>query len=420
MLSKSKVDRAGKLLSNPNSEYDEKMLEFDLVFDEYRRSHLEPLTQLTLELQSWLQNHNKSYYIAQRLKRKPQILRKLRRFSIRLTQLQDIGGCRVIVDKNDDVDALFRFIMERFETSDMVKVIRKTDYREKGRDDTGYRALHLILEISGCTLELQLRSKIQHYWSESIERTSVLYGRRLKEKEGDSNVIDYFKKFSNALHEIETSQAISRKTEIDLQDAREIAEKIIYSTTNGRMISGYVNEGVITSMISAEQGRASSFNNWILVFDWSDGNFVTWEMVGRHTDQAVDAYLRYEAEFTEDDLKEVVMIGSPNISTVQHTHSHYFGIEHHNVALEGMEKSIIGLSNRSKIDTGARRILMTMRNRRFWGAKKIEIATLKNHFCSNIASFDNSIEELKRLGVILGSDPISLDIKEKTKIDELI
>lgn len=420
MASKTKIDKSGKLLSDFNADYDETMLELDLVFDEYRKSHLEPLTRLTLELQGWLQGHYDDYYIAQRLKRKPQILRKLRRFSVRLTQLQDIGGCRVIVDKNQDVNALFHFIMDRLEASDFVKVVRKTDYREKGRDDTGYRALHVILEISGCMLELQLRSKIQHYWSESIERTSVLYGKRLKEKEGDAKVIEYFKKFSDALHEIETSNAMSSRTEIDLQESRELAEAIIHCSTNGKAISGFVNEGVIKSMTATEQGNASGFNNWVLVFDWSDGNFVTWEMVGRNPDQAVAAYLRYEAEFTEDDLKEVVMIGSPNISTVQHTHSHYFGIDHHNAALEGMEKSIIGLSSRSKIDTGARRILMTMRNRRFWGPKRVEVATLRNHFCSNIASFDASLEELRKLDLILGTGPISLDIKKKRQIDDLI
>lgn len=326
----------------------------------------------------------------------------------------------MIVEKNKDVDALFDFVMKRLQASDFAKVIRKTDYREKGRDDTGYRALHLILEISGCMIELQLRSKIQHYWSESIERTSVLYGRRLKEKEGDTLVIEYFKKFSDALHEIETSGILSGRAEIELQSSREEAESIINSTTNGKLISGYVNEGVIKSMRSAEQGNASNFNNWILVFDWSDGNFVTWEMVDRNPDQAVSSYLRYETEFTEDDLKEVVMIGSSSISTVQHTHSHYFGIEHQNVALEGMEKSIIGLSNRSKIDTGARLIIMTMQNHKFWGEKKVKASTLKNHFCSNISSFEYSLEELRRLDVILGSDPISLSIKKRLQIASLI
>lgn len=98
MISKSRIDRAGTILSDPNREYDELALELDYIFEDYRKQHLRPLTQTTLKLQEWLQSFDKNYYIAQRLKRRPQILRKLRRLSVRLTQLQDIGGCRVIVD----------------------------------------------------------------------------------------------------------------------------------------------------------------------------------------------------------------------------------------------------------------------------------------------------------------------------------
>lgn len=420
VVSKAKIDKAGRYLSDSSRDYDEEMLELEMIFDEYRKEHLEPLTRLTLELQSWLHSHTADYYIAQRLKRKPQILRKLNRFSVRLTQLQDIGGCRIIVADNNKVDATVNFISEKLNESDFAKILRTPDYREKGRDDTGYRALHIILEVSGRMLELQLRSRIQHYWSESIERTSVIYAHRLKEKEGDPIVIEYFKEFSNALHEIETNKRIPTKGELILQEKRERAEDIINKASYGNQLSGYVNQNVIKAMTSIERSRAGSFNNWILVFDWSDGNFVTWEMVSRDPEAAVTEYLRYEAEHPEDERKEVVMIGTSSIETVQHTHSHYFGIDHHNVALEGMEKSIIGLSKRSKVDVGARRILMTMKNRTFWGPKKVQVSTLRNHFCGNIASFDFSLEELRNRGLILGVDPISLDLKKKPLIEELI
>ena len=100
MVSKSKIDKAGKVLSDQDREYDEVSLELDYVFEDYRKEHLQPLSELTTVLQEFLATSVDKYYIAHRLKRKPQILRKLRRFSVRLTQLQDIGGCRIIVDDN--------------------------------------------------------------------------------------------------------------------------------------------------------------------------------------------------------------------------------------------------------------------------------------------------------------------------------
>ncbi|WP_186424348.1 RelA/SpoT domain-containing protein [Pannonibacter sp. I15F10I1] len=419
-ISKSKIDKAGRFLGSFCGEYDEFALENELIFDEYRKLHLDPLTNFTLMVQYWLQASGVHYFIAQRLKRKPQIIRKLKRFSVRLTQLQDIGGCRIIVERNEDVDVLYQYLDNKIKQFGLGKISKVTDYRERGRDDSGYRALHVIVIVDGLFLELQLRSRIQHYWSESIERTSVIYGHRLKEQEGDYRVIDYFKCFSDALHDIELNKRLVSSKEIDLQQKRQVAESVINSFPGGMMLSGHVNQGVIQAMSQVEIQRPGQLNNWILVFDWTDGNFVTWEMVGRDVGSAIAAYLRYEAEFPEAEKKEVVMIGTSDVSTLQYTHSHYFGIDHHNAALEDMEKSIIGLSRRGKIDIGARRILLTMRKKAFWGSRKIAVATLRNHFCSGIASFDSSLEELMRRRIVVGDDSISLNVEKKSEIDSIV
>lgn len=116
-ISKTKIDKSGYALAKGNFGSDDEFLDLENVFDEYRKSHLQPLSETTIELQNWLNSYGGSYYIAQRLKRKPQIVRKLNRLSVRLTQLQDIGGCRIIVEKNQDVERLRKFIEEKFPRS---------------------------------------------------------------------------------------------------------------------------------------------------------------------------------------------------------------------------------------------------------------------------------------------------------------
>lgn len=74
---------------------------------------------------------------------------------MRLSQLQDIGGLRIIVPRNRDVDALLRFLQEKFQTQTDVVLSRVTDYRDRGRDRTGYRSLHVLLERDDRALELQ-------------------------------------------------------------------------------------------------------------------------------------------------------------------------------------------------------------------------------------------------------------------------
>jgi len=78
-LTKTKIDKAGYALSKGDFRSEDELLELEAVFDEYRKSHLQPLSETTIDLQSWLNSYGGSYYIAQRLKRKPQIVRKLNR-----------------------------------------------------------------------------------------------------------------------------------------------------------------------------------------------------------------------------------------------------------------------------------------------------------------------------------------------------
>ena len=195
-ISKSAIDKAGNLLAKEKFQTYEEWESSDAIFDEFRQAHLQPLTSTTIALQNWFRADNASYIIVQRLKRKPQILRKLKRLNTRLTQLQDIGGLRVIVDQNSDVDKLIEYITNKLKQQTSIVVKRIVDYREKGRDDSGYRAAHIIMARDGVFLELQIRSRIQHYWAELIERTSVIYGYVIKELEGDKRVINYFKDLS--------------------------------------------------------------------------------------------------------------------------------------------------------------------------------------------------------------------------------
>jgi ppGpp synthetase/RelA/SpoT-type nucleotidyltranferase len=416
--SKARIDKAGRELANAG-ELTEDLLELEGVFDAYRAEHLEPLSRTTLDLQKWLHGYGGKYYIAQRLKRKPQILRKLKRLSARLTQLQDIGGCRIIVNTNHDVDDLVDFIKNRMAIDSNFKLQRVTDYRERGRDITGYRSVHMILTFEERVLELQIRSRIQHYWAESIERTSVIYGHHLKEQEGDVVVINYFKELSDVFYEIESGRPPSIAAKISLDRLRVQAQAIIEESDKNRIFDSFVNEDIVKTLTAA-QGESESLNNWIIVFDWNTGAFITWEAVGRGPSEAIKKYIYYENQFTSADNFEVVMIGSSDIATVRQTHSHYFGIEKFDNILENLDQTIIGFQTRMDIDVEARQILGVLQRRKFWGKKSISIETLKNHFLKELMTLDASLRSLRDKGLINMADsqsPVSLNIKKKSEIE---
>ncbi|WP_300882793.1 RelA/SpoT domain-containing protein [uncultured Desulfovibrio sp.] len=407
-VSKSKVDKSGYILSESIKVDEYIYLEFEEYFDEYRKEHLPVLTSTTLEIQDWLSTFSKGYYIAQRLKRKPQIIRKLKRLSVRLTQLQDIGGLRIIVDTNKDVNELLSFLKNKVDQSEHIQIHRITDYREHGRD-TGYRALHVILSVDRYKLELQIRSKIQHYWAESIERTSIVYGYYLKESEGSNIVLDYFQNLAKIFNEIEAGRKPAPAHKIALDKARDSAIKVIESSDKKSILNAHVDEGVIKTLVEKESKNRNQdrFNNWILILDWNTGCFVDWKVISRNPDEAIRAYVETEKLYPNNDGFEVVMIGSSDISTVRETHS--------------LDDSIVSLSKRMDLDTGARDILLCMVGKKYW-SKKISIDTLKNHYCRNVLTFEHSLQSLIDKGYIIkhSQGPVSLNIAKKNEIESCL
>ena len=422
-ISKAQIDKSGLALAKSKFKDEVQFIEFEEIFDNYRKAHLKPLSETTLEIQRMLSNFGANYYIAQRLKRKPQIIRKLNRLSVRLTQLQDIGGCRIIVQKNHDVDQIFSFLSNESKKNSGFKIEKITDYRVKGRDDTGYRSLHVIINRDGLNMELQIRSRIQHYWSESIERTSVIYGYHLKEKEGAHEVIDYFKHLSDVFYEIESGREPSSPQKIQIDALRKSCEQIIAGSDKNKIFDSYVNESVIKTLTEKETRNPSGLNNWILIFNWNEGAFVSWDIVSQNPDEAVAAYVHYENQYPADAGFEVVLIGSSEIATVRQTHSHYFGIESYSTILESLESSIVGFTRKIDIDVGARQILSCLHRRHFWGKKTVSEDTLRNHFCKNVITFDSSLQSVLAKDLLIRStlnDGYSLNIRKKADIEQYI
>ncbi|WP_374338634.1 RelA/SpoT domain-containing protein [Leeia sp.] len=421
VFSKSKIDKAGVALSKGAHLNEIELIQMEDVFDEYRKAHLQPLSETTLDIQRLLMDYGDSYYIAQRLKRKPQILRKLRRLSVRLTQLQDIGGCRIIVKNNGDVDRISEYLKAKAKASSVFDILQTTDYRERGRDDTGYRSLHFILQREGCKLELQIRSRMQHYWAESIERTSVIYGYHLKEKEGSPEVISYFKALSDVFYEMEAGREPSAEHKIEIDNLRYKCEGIMSASDRYKVFDSFVNEDVIKTLIEKEARNTRGLNNWILVFDWNTGSFVSWDIVDRGSDGAVRKYIEYENMYQSDDGYEVVLIGSSDVSTVRKTHSHYFGIETYDKILDSIDGHIIGFTRKIDIDIGARQILTCMHRKHFWGKKTASEDTLKNHFCKEVITFDSSLASLLSKGLVIKSaksSGYSLNVRNKAEIEQ--
>lgn len=109
------------------------------------------------------------------------IVEKLRRETARLSQIQDIAGCRVIVPDMSSQNQLLRAL----------EAILGNAYVDDKRDAPkhGYRAIHVIARHKGRPVEIQLRTKPQHAWAEISEKFADAFGQSIKYGKGDSWVL---------------------------------------------------------------------------------------------------------------------------------------------------------------------------------------------------------------------------------------
>jgi putative GTP pyrophosphokinase len=185
-FSKSQIDRLGnRLRKGSPSEADLRLL------DEYRRSFGEAYDAVvrTIRKQLSLQPSGRP------AKSTTSIIEKLRRESIRLSQVQDIAGCRLIVANVRAQDRAIQILRHAF--SNPIIVDRRTN------PSHGYRAVHVIVRISKHLIEIQVRSTLQHLWAEFSERLADRVDPGIKYGIGNEQVREVLSQTSETVAEFE-------------------------------------------------------------------------------------------------------------------------------------------------------------------------------------------------------------------------
>lgn len=119
------------------------------------------------------------------------IVAKLRRATTRLSQMQDIAGCRLVVDDRHQQDQAVHSLIKLFDKA----VIN--DRRET--PSHGYRAVHIIATINNRTVEIQVRTALQHIWAEACEKVSDITGTGIKYGTGTPGLLRLFDTLSRLI-----------------------------------------------------------------------------------------------------------------------------------------------------------------------------------------------------------------------------
>jgi hypothetical protein len=128
--------------------------------------------------------------------------------SMQFSKMQDLGGCRAIVENVKKVDELVKLYESH--SSDALQFVRKKDYINDapGPKEDGYRGVHLIYRyqgnsqagaFKGLQIEIQIRSRLQHAWATALEIIDTFTGQGLKSNAGEEDWKRFFALVSTAM-----------------------------------------------------------------------------------------------------------------------------------------------------------------------------------------------------------------------------
>lgn len=185
-VTKSKVKRAGRILACRDAPEEERHWAFG-VADIWRSAHKEVIGEMEGTLRDLvsreLANGGNNTLVVSRLKRMDTIVKKLQRpdLSMKLNEMNDIAGCRVIVPTERDVYRIVTAVRDA-----RVRLYRTKDYIRTPKDD-GYRSVHLITRhdvpsvgLTGLFCETQVRTELQHAWASALETYDVICQQGMK------------------------------------------------------------------------------------------------------------------------------------------------------------------------------------------------------------------------------------------------
>lgn len=320
-FSKKAVSRAGDhLLDNSLSE--EQHSEAMLILNNWRSSHAFPLTIVQTFLRAKANKIDRHALIAQRLKRVPSILGKLKRFpTMRLHRMQDIGGCRAVVA---DVKKVYKLRDDLVNSRTRHEFIKENDYINHPKE-SGYRGIHLIYKYRSSKtiiyndhmIEIQIRTQLQHAWATTVEIVGTFLKESLKSSQGPEEWLHFFKLISvlfSDLEECSPKEIVVEEIENIRAEARKLADKL------------YVIEKLQAFSVSTHHiGEQNKSSGYFLLSLRTDKRTIQVNHYNkRDLVVATELYLELEKEYENNVNANVVLVAAASIKSLRVAYPNYF------------------------------------------------------------------------------------------------
>lgn len=326
---REQINAAGQALVDlsPTDPSREKILD---IIGNWKSCHSFPLQVVKMTLKKRATKKvNSRALIAQRIKRLSSIAIKLRQHpNMKLSQMQDIGGCRAVLNNVSEVEKLVH-IYESARSKNPKRgamLVKKNDYISEPKPD-GYRSVHLIVKFqskkkkqyNNQKIEIQIRTKMQHAWATAVETCQTFTGQALKTKikSGSANWLRFFALMGSAIAAREKRPLVP-----DTPTAKD--DRI------GELKKLVAEEEIITKLmawnvaIQVQDEKAKDAAAFLLQLNTNPARLLITPFREDEMDKAQMAYNQKEKETANDPGVQVVLVSVDSVAALRKAYPNYY------------------------------------------------------------------------------------------------
>lgn len=295
-----------------------------LIVQKWRETHLFVAQELNKQIISFFEEKDVIYdFPSMRIKRMESIeakLRNNREKRMKLGGLQDIGGIRYVfadIEKLDEVTT----VLDDFAPKGF-RLIKKVDYVSHPKE-SGYRGLHYVYKYEsdneiydGISIELQVRTRLQHAWAMAVETASLIAKTGLKADIDDKSEWRQFFRLVSAFFAREEKKPVY-ETFKDYNDEKFCEDYFYYERIN--LVDQLSALRLATDYIDFEKNESGYC---VLSIDFKEKTVSTKTFTNKEAENATDFFSVLESKIDEDSA--ALMVALENMRKLREAYPSYF------------------------------------------------------------------------------------------------